>query len=192
MKQRNALFALALVVLPAGVCSAQFSLRGSITGIVTDASHAVVPGAKVTLTDVDRNQVFQAETNATGAYTFTELTIGRYQISLERTGFRPVKSTVIPLATGQSQRIDFVLELGAITQAVDVSAAAPLLETGQSVVGVSVQQEFLSSLPVKGRNFTAFALLAPNIYSFASNGNGGGVSYVAGGGGDNGMDINGG
>ena len=108
-----------------------------------------------------------------------------------QTGFRPTKSSVIPLATGQTLRFDFVLEVGAIAQAVDVSAAAPLLETGQSEVGVSVQQELISSLPVKGRNFTAFALLAPNIYSFASNGTGGGVSYVAGGGGDNGMYING-
>jgi hypothetical protein len=191
MKRYDALSALVLVVLAAGVCAAQFTLRGSITGIVTDTSHAVVPGAKVTLTDVDRNQVFKTDTNANGSYTFTELTIGRYEVNVEQAGFRATKTSVIPLATGQALRFDFVLEVGGVAQAVDVNASAPLLETGQAVVGVSVQQEFLSSLPVKGRNFTAFALLAPNIYSFASNGTGGGVSYVAGGGGDNGMYING-
>ena len=86
MKLRNVLSLLTLMVLLAGLCSAQFTLRGSITGIVTDTSHAVVPGAKVTLTDVDRNQVYKTDTNAVGSYTFTELTIGRYEVGVDTDG----------------------------------------------------------------------------------------------------------
>ena len=187
----NVLSGLVLLMLAAGVCDAQFTLRGSISGIVTDSSQAVVPGATVTLTDIDRNQTYKSETNTAGLFSFTELTTGSYQLNVERMGFRAAKSAVFSLATGQAARFDFSLQVGAISQAVDVVDSTPLLETGQAVVGESVGREMLSSLPVKGRNFTDYALLAPNIYSFASSGSGGGVSYVVGGGGDNSMYING-
>jgi Carboxypeptidase regulatory-like domain/TonB dependent receptor-like, beta-barrel len=191
MKVRSILPALGVVLLVVSVCSAQFTLRGSISGIVTDTSHALVPGATVTLLDVDRNQTKEAYTNASGLYTFTELTIGHYQVSIEREGFRPIKSPLIALATGQSAQFDLTLEVGTVTQAVDVAATTPIVESGQSLVGTSVAQDMLTALPVKGRNFTDYALLAPNVYSFANSGTNGGVSYLAGGGGDNGMYING-
>jgi hypothetical protein len=191
MKWRGIPFLLLLTLLAAGVCSAQFALRGSISGIITDSSQAIMPGVAVTLTDVGRNQVFKAVSNATGLYSFTQLNIGRYQISVEHPGFRKAVSAVIDLATGQIARLDLVLEVGAVTESVEITASAPLLQTGQALVGQTVERDLITSLPVKGRNFTAFAALAPNIYSFPSSGSGGGVSYLTGGGGDNGMYING-
>src|ERR1700722_19000187 len=106
MRLCNALSALIIVVLAASICFAQFALRGSIGGIVTDSSQAVVPGAIVTLTDVDRNQTFKTVTNAAGLFTFTELTIGHYQVTVQQTGFSATKSPVLMLETGQSIRFD--------------------------------------------------------------------------------------
>ncbi len=181
----------ALSGLMAGVSFAQFTLRGSISGVITDTTHALVPEAKVSLMDLDRNHTFSTVSNASGLYTFTELTVGRYQVVVERAGFRTSKSPVLELTTGQGARFDFALEVGAVNQAVEVTATTPLMESAQPVVGAEIGHELIASLPVKGRNFTDYALLAPNIYSFAGSGSGGGVSYVAGGGGDNGMYING-
>lgn len=191
MEFRKVLCVLALMILAGGICSAQFTLRGSISGIITDTSHAVVPGANVTLTDVDRNESSKTSTNSGGSYTFTELIVGHYQVTVETAGFRTAKSSVISIATGQAVRFDFTLEVGAISQAIDVKATAPLLETNQGFVGASVESEMMEALPVKGRNFTDYALLSPNIYSFANTGSGGGVNYLAGGGGDNGMYFSG-
>jgi len=191
VRLRLFLAAAALAAVCASSSRAQFTLRGSISGIVTDSSQAVVPGVSVTLTDLGRNQIFKTETNAAGLFVFTQLNIGRYQVSAERPGFKKAVSAPIDLVSGQSARVDLVLEVGAITEAVEVVASAPLLQTGQSLVGQTVEREVISALPAKGRNFTAYAMLAPNIYSFPSSGSGGGVSYLVAGGGDNGMYING-
>ena len=190
---RRLLFFLTVAMLLSGsaVCLAQFALRGSISGIVTDASHAAVPNVTVTLADVDRNQSYKVKTNETGLYTFTQLTIGHYQVSVEQPGFRKALSMVIELATGQNARQDLTLEVGDLSQSVEITAVAPLLETGQATVGHTIERDMISALPAKGRNFTAYAALAPNIYSFPSSGSSGGISYLAGGGGDNGMYING-
>ena len=191
MKMLRFFKAAAIGGLMAGALFAQFTLRGSLSGIVTDSTNALIPSAKVTLLDLDRNQTFTTQTNASGLYTFNELTVGRYQVVVEHAGFRTTKSAPLQLTTGQAARFDLVLEIGAITQAVEVSSTAALLDAAQPVVGAEIGNELISSLPVKGRNFTDYALLAPNIYSFANSGTGGGISYVAGGGGDNGMYING-
>jgi hypothetical protein len=191
MHTRSLRWAVVLGILSTAICHAQFTLRGSISGIVSDTTHAVMPGVTVTLNDLDRNQVHKAETNETGLFTFTQLNIGRYQISVEHAGFKKAVSAVIDLASGQAARLDLELAVGALTESVEINASAPLLQTGQAVVGQTVERELITSLPIKGRNFTAYAALAPNIYSFPSSGSGGGVSYLAGGGGDNGMYING-
>lgn len=170
MRSGRVLSAVALGILTTAVCSAQFTLRGSISGIVSDTSQAVMPRVSVVLTDLGRNQLYKTETNVTGLYTFTQLNIGRYQVSVEHPGFKKAVSAVIDLASGQSARLDLVLEVGAVTEAVEVTASAPLLQTGQALVGQTVERELITSLPVKGRNFTAFAALAPNIYSFPSSG----------------------
>src|SRR5262249_22969018 len=149
----------------------------------TDSTKALVPSAKVSLIDLDRNQTFTTLTNAAGLYNFTELTVGRYQVVVERAGFRTTKSPALQLTTGQAARFDIVLEVGAVNQAVEVTATTPLISAAQTVVGAEVGSELITALPVKGRNFTDYALLAPNIYSFANSGSGGGISYVAGGGG---------
>ncbi|MGE5646046.1 MAG: carboxypeptidase regulatory-like domain-containing protein [Acidobacteriota bacterium] len=197
------LAALMPLLLASNAALAQFTLRGTLGGLVTDSSQAVVQGADVTLLDLDRNQTTSTKTNAEGLYSFTNLTPGRYQVSVEFAGFKRAVSDTVTLATQQNLRIDLALEPGGITETVEVKAgAAPLIQTEQSVVGQVVDRDMVASLPALGRNFTAFAALAPNISTFPRGNYGdtwsvggfhsiGGVNYVAGGGGDNGFYMNG-
>jgi hypothetical protein len=113
---------------------AQFTLRSSITGVVTDASQAVIPSASVTLTDLDRNQVNRAQTNDLGLYTFPNLTPGRYQVAVEKQGFQRTISEVVTISTQQTARVDLALSVGEITQTVEVTGGAALLQTEQSTV----------------------------------------------------------
>jgi hypothetical protein len=158
---------------------------------VTDASGAVVPNIRVTLMDVGRSQSDTAKTNDRGLYTFPQLSDGRYQVSVEATGFRKAVSDVITISTGQAAQLDIALEIGQLTESVEITASVPLLQTGQATIGETVGREVLNSLPVKGRNYTTFAQLAPNMYTTPGGGSGGGVTFMPAGGGDVGMFLNG-
>ena len=193
------LLLLALAVVPAW---AQFALRGGIDGIVVDPSKAVMPGVSITLKDLDRNQTSTTTTNDSGAYSFRNLNPGNYQITIEHTGFRRVVSPVLKVASQQIVRMDFDLEVGEVNQTVDVTGAAPLLQTQQSDVGAVADRTMVDSLPIKGRNFKSFAVLSPNISVEPRDNTGdtwevgghqtvGGVNYTVGGGGDNAFYMNG-
>ena len=194
--------ALAVVFLLPTVALAQFSLRGSINGVVTDSTGAVVPGVTVTLTDVDRNQTKSAETDQVGAYAFTDLTTGHYQVSSEKAGFKKAVSATISLSPGQSFRADLTLQPGEAHETIEVTGTAPELQTESTETGGVADREYVENLPSEGRNYTSFAQLATNVSIFPR-GNGGatfsvgaeqtvgGVEYQAGGGGANGFYING-
>jgi hypothetical protein len=193
---------LALAAVPAW---AQFALRGAIDGIITDPAKAVMPGVVVTLKDLDRNQTSTATTNESGAYSFRNLNPGRYQVTIEHSGFKKLISGVVEVGNQQTVRLDLSLEIGEITQTVEVTGGAPLLQTEQANIGAIADRNLVESLPVKGRNFTAFASLAPNV-STSPRGNTnpwggtwaagahhvvGGTDFQVGGGGDNGYYLNG-
>lgn len=187
---------LALLLMAGSAAMAQFSLRSSINGRVTDTSGAVVPGATVTLLDLGRNQTSTAQVDAIGLFAFKNLNPGQYQLTVKLTGFQRTQSEVIAL-TGQTDlRVDLTLKPGGLTEAVFVQAEAPLLRTEQPVQGAVIDRHMVENLPVRGRNFTAFAVLAPNISSSPRSDNAetwavgghhlpGGADFKAGGGGDN-------
>ena len=181
---------------------AQFTLRGGISGIVTDQSQAAVPNAHVILVDVAHNQTFNATTNSEGMYSFPNLTPGRYQVSVEAQGFKRALSPEIDLGTQQAQRVDLALEVGSVDQSVDVKGEAALLQTDQAVVGEVVSRQLVEDLPSLGRNFTSFVNLAPDIstsprgnvgatFSAGTHQVVGGTNFTVGGGGSNGFYING-
>ena len=146
---------------------AQFTQRSGISGLVTDPAAAVVPGITVTLTDLDRNQVRTTTTNENGTYNFTNLIAGRYQASVEKEGFKKSVSDIIALGAQESVRVDLQLQVGSLTESVEVTAAAPLLRTEQTAVGETVERELIEQLPILGRNFTTFSSLAPNVSTFS-------------------------
>jgi len=133
---------------------------GTIVGLVRDASGAVVQGAKVTVEDVDRGVQMTLSTNSEGEYVASPLHIGRYKITVEKTGFKKAVSEVVELNVQGRVAINMALQVGLISEEMLVTGAAPLLETETSELGQVVDQKRVSNLPLNGRNFAQLALLS--------------------------------
>src|SRR5579885_2795044 len=145
---------LTIALLAVAAVQGQVALRSSITGVVTDPSGAVVPGAKVTLKDIERGQTRITTTNEAGLYTFSDLTFGQYRVTVEHAGFSQSISPITRVEVGQTVRIDLTLQ------------------TEGATVGGLANRNFVENLPSEGRNYTSFAQLATNISVFPR-GNGG-------------------
>src|SRR5262245_52464402 len=135
-------------LLLATSASAQVT-TGDIVGRVTDESGAVLPGATVTIDNAGTHEVRTTVTSATGDYVVNLLPIGSYQVRVELESFRPQESRV-DLRSGERIRVDARLAIGAISDTVQVSAEAPLLQTDSSTVSTLVTQNEVQDLPVNG------------------------------------------
>jgi hypothetical protein len=133
---------------------------GTIVGTVRDASGAVVPGAKVSIEDVDRGVQMTLSTNGEGEYVASPLHIGRYRVTVQQVGFKKAVSEVVQLDVQGRVAINMSLQVGLISEEVLVTGAAPLLETETSELGQVVDQKRVSNLPLNGRNFAQLALLS--------------------------------
>jgi hypothetical protein len=157
------------------------SERGNITGSVRDASGAVVPGAKITITNSATNVAITASSNDQGEYTVPSLQPGTYTVRIEKQGFRPTETTGLAVDAGSNVRSDATLEVGAATQAIEVQAAAVQLQTEDAKNSVTLQNKLVDDLPlvVNGSVRTPFDLasLAPDAKNL---------------GGDNGFAVGGG
>ena len=153
---------LAVLVLVAGVAWAQKDM-GSIVGSVRDSSGAVVSGAKVTVSDTDRGTTFNTTTNQSGEYAANPLHIGRYNVTVEKEGFR--KQVVGPIEVNVQARpeVNVTLNVGQIAETVTVSSQTPQLETETSELGQVVSARQATTLPLNGRNFAQLAQLAPGV-----------------------------
>lgn len=136
---------------------------GSVTGVVTDPSGAVVPGAGIKLTDLNKGFSYEQETDPTGRYLLRSLPPGTYRLTVTRTGFRAYVQEGITLDVGQSSSIDVGLQLGAETQAVEVVGRSPILATQDGVSGQVIDRSLINDLPLVGRSVFDLAFLAPGI-----------------------------
>lgn len=136
---------------------------GSITGMVTDSSGAVVPDAGVTVTNVDTNVSRIASTTNAGDYAVTGLLPGRYSVSVKKSGFRAATVPGFVLEVDQKARVDVVLEVGDVSQSVSVEGVAPLLESEASSVGQVIENRRVVELPLNGRNFLDLTILTPGV-----------------------------
>ncbi|MBM3767172.1 MAG: carboxypeptidase regulatory-like domain-containing protein [Acidobacteria bacterium] len=136
---------------------------GSILGTLTDASSAVVPSAKVTITNVLTGVKLENTTDSQGNYLFNFLSPGSYKVEAEVTGFKKFVRENITLETGRQLRIDARLETGAVTETVSVTAQTPLLETESGTLSGTIENRQVSSLPTLGRNPQDFRLLVPGV-----------------------------
>ncbi len=136
---------------------------GRIVGTVVDATGAVVPNAKVAAVNVDTGNKRETVTDSEGAYQIVLLPIGRYQLTVEATGFR--KSTIEPqkLEINQSLKLDVKLEVGSSTETVEVVSTASGVETVNATLGHSVTSNQIVSAPLNGRNTLDLALLQPGV-----------------------------
>ncbi len=134
-----------------------------LTGVVTDSSGAVVPGAQITASNLDTGASRSAETNEAGSYTIPLLPPGSYKISVNTEGFRTAVRENVSLQVNQAARIDFALEVGAVTETVEVTGTLPLLDSQSSSLGQVIESQAISDLPLNGRNFVQLAILGPGV-----------------------------
>ena len=139
-------------ILSFGVLNAQ-ETTGSITGVVKDATGAVIIGAAVTAVNQQTAAEFRAATDSNGAYQFPLLRAGTYRIAVESKGFQRVQQMVV-VNTSERPRIDVTLNVGQVTDTVNVTAETPLLQSEKSTIGQVVEQRTIQSIPLATRNFT--------------------------------------
>jgi hypothetical protein len=153
---------------------------GSVSGLVTDPTGAAVPGVGITVTDIQRNVPFKTVTNAEGFYVVTPLPPGRYRVAAEKAGFRRYVLDDLPLSTQQKAAVNVTLELGAVTESVQVTGEAQLIETTTSTLGTITENKKIVDLPLNGRNIHSLVMLTPGVMGFTVTG-GMGESYEAAG-----------
>src|SRR6185295_5263962 len=159
MKVSKFFLLLAMIALS---CSLFAQNTGSISGVVTDSSGAVVEGAQVTITNQGNNSARVATTNSSGFYSVPNLVPGQYSITVEKSGFKPVKFANTPLTVAQSLSLDASLSVGASEQTVEVNGAqvAPI-ETESAQLSTLVDSKTLLNLPLLTRNPYELVLLSP-------------------------------
>jgi Carboxypeptidase regulatory-like domain len=153
---------------------------GGITGVVTDSSGSVITGATITVTNPETNFTRTATSNDTGNYNFPDLAPGIYTLKAEKSGFRSEIRSAIELQVQQTARIDFGLNVGEVTETVEVAGGAPLLNTENATIGTVIDQQRIVDLPLNGRSFINLISLSPNVTSGQTS-TGGRASSVSGG-----------
>jgi hypothetical protein len=164
MVRRHALrtlLALLFCALPAAAFAQQET--ATIAGTVTDATGASVPRAVVIVTNVQTGISVKTEATDAGTYVVPSLRPGDYSIAVESKGFQKTVRTGVTLQVAQVARIDVTLQTGAITEAVEVVGATPLLDTLTSSRGSVIDQKKIVELPLNGRDYNQLALLSPGV-----------------------------
>lgn len=157
----------ALMFLAAALPLSAQQGRGTISGTVKDASGAGVPAAEVSIVNTGTNAVSTATTNDTGFFTAPALQVGSYTVTVEKQGFKKLSRTGITLQVDQRLALDLDLEVGATAESVEVTAEAPLVDTGSATVGKVVENRRITDLPLNGRNALALVMLTPGVKSQA-------------------------
>ncbi|MGD0445912.1 MAG: TonB-dependent receptor [Edaphobacter sp.] len=141
---------------------AQFE-TASVLGYVRDSSGAVVSGATVSLINQETKAQVTAQTNAQGAYEFTDVKIGQYQVTAQANGFDNSTTAPFTVTVNARQRVDVALKIGSNTETVTVDAAAALLETDSSERGQVIGTREVENLPLNGRAYADLAALVPGV-----------------------------
>src|SRR5258708_2725912 len=180
-----ALLTLALVTVLFGSGSLQAQVdTGSITGTVTDASGAVVRGDRVTRTNEGTGATLTTTTGSDGVYNFSPVRIGSYKLDVSAANFKTEIQTHVAVDVSARVLANFKLQPGAVSETVEVTTSAPVLQSEDASVGQVVNERSVNNLPLNGRNFTFLAQLAAGVNSpqadtrgnaasgaFAANGN---------------------
>jgi hypothetical protein len=136
---------------------------GSISGAVTDTSGAAIADAQVTLTNAQTAEKRVQPTGSDGLYSFVSLIPGRYRIDLEKSGFKHISRPDVVVEVGQSTRIDLSMQVGEVSQTVEVTGETPLLQPDTSSLGQVVEERKANELPLNGRNVFNLISLAPSV-----------------------------
>ena len=174
------LFAFCVVVFSGRNLAAQ-QATALLTGTVKDSSGAVVSDAKVTLKNSDTNITRVSKSDKNGDFLFTSIPIGSYEVSVERQGFKRSVRRGITLEINQNARLDVVLEVGAASQVVEVTADVTQVDTISDTIGDTVAGETIQRAPLNGRNVLDLALLQPGVTETNGDSGAAGSYSIAGG-----------
>ena len=166
-RRKTAGILISCILLLAGAAWA--GITGSISGIVTDASASVVPGATVTVTNVQTGIVSKLETDSKGFYNFPELAIGTYNLQVEEKGFKSFQKNGIVIDANSAIRVDVRLEVGSVSEKVEVSSSAVQVETQSTQMGEVITGQRITAVPLNGRDFTDLLDLQPGVVPNAYN-----------------------
>jgi hypothetical protein len=155
------------VFLVSGLVWAQ-SFQGSLRGRVTDPDGAATSKTKITITDEATFVTRATTTNDQGEYVFTAVTPATYTVSAEAGGFKRLERKGVLISTQAAATVDLALELGPVTEKIDVTAEAPLLETGEASTGQAIESQKITDLPILGRNSFFTAKLAQTVVFVAN------------------------
>jgi Carboxypeptidase regulatory-like domain/TonB dependent receptor-like, beta-barrel len=154
--------AFAIVAVLCCAPAAAQGIYGTIGGTVTDSSGAILPSATVRVTNVETNVTKTATTNEAGVYNVTSLIPGIYKVEASRTNFKTAIVDAIVLEVNASLKVDLALQVGQASEAVDVTAEAPLLQTQQTNLGQTVTERQIDQLPT-GRNLFSLIPLSAGV-----------------------------
>lgn len=147
----------------AGVTVRSQTTSTEILGLVTDTTGAVVPTAEVTITRLATGETRTARTNQAGEYNFPLIEIGEYTVRCEMKGFKTETVTGLHVEIQQKARVNFTLQLGELSESVEVQASAVALKTEDATVGEVIENKRITELPLNGRNLNQLAVLVPSV-----------------------------
>ncbi|MCX6633412.1 MAG: TonB-dependent receptor, partial [Candidatus Solibacter sp.] len=163
-KYRRGVLLLTVLVLTLTTMAYAQRDMGTITGTITDAQGGVVPNAKITITEVATGLKYDVQSSSDGTYVRPALKAGTYSITAVATGFRRVEQQNIVITGGDRVGVNLTLTVGDVTQAVEVTASAPLLQTESTTLGQDLSTKSVSELPLGGqRVFSYLARLSAGV-----------------------------
>lgn len=155
--------ALAAFVTAACLPASAQVIYGAIVGTVTDASGAGMPGATVKVASLGTNEVRTVSTSAAGTYSVPNLAAGTYRLEVQQSGFKHFVRSSVEVQVDVTSRVDVSLQVGDISESIEVTSAAPILQTDNSSLGTVVPQEEVQSIPLSGRNINNLLALVPGV-----------------------------
>lgn len=180
MKTLRTMFVLAALLFAlSGLALAQ---TATITGTVTDSSGALVPGATVTITNIDTNALRTVTADGRGNYVAPLLPVGMYRVEVDQPGFQKEVMSDITISTNETVRVDVRLTPGAVTQTVEVTGAAPIVQSENATVGDVINEQKVEEMPLNGRHFETLSLLVPGVTSTSPAPSGGAAISISSGG----------
>jgi hypothetical protein len=134
-----------------------------LVGTVTDNTGAATPAAEVTAAAIATGIERKATTNEQGGFTIPFLAPGEYRVTVQKQGFQTASRENVRLEVNQTARLDFTLTLGSVSETIEVTGAAPLIESDSSAIGQVIERKAIEDLPLNGRNFVQLATLGPGV-----------------------------
>jgi len=166
---KTSMFFLTILGLLTSPAFAQLT-TADILGTVTDASGAVVPNASVTLINLGTNEQRTSQSNSSGDFSFTLLSVGHYSVTVKADGFQVSITKDLAVEAGDRARADVHLQLGSASTVVEVNASTPLLQADSATVSSTVTSMAVQDLPLNGRNFVQLVQLVPGANEGPGNG----------------------